>query len=710
MPLVGARRNHALVTTVLLALAMLALALVQAGTAHAQADSFHVGNGTGGAFTANAGTSTLNHAAPITAAASAGASSVTIGTERTGAYAGVAGLGANRLVLVIQSTAFTGTATDGSPTAIDLTSNAVGDWELARVLSYSAPTVTFTSPLIHSYTATGAQIVTIPEFTTATIGVGNTVNGPAWEGASGGFVGFLATGAVTVSGSLSAAGRGFRGGTIRSTTATGCAQLVQGNNNRKGEGIVPSHYDAAGGDTSNGVGAGNKANGAGGGNCAEGGGGGGSSRGLGGKGGNNSDGNRLFGGYPGAPLTYSPYNHFIFGGGGGSGDDNSGTNGAGGIGGGVVFVRGASLGGTGTITAAGNNGAASTNRNGSAGGGGAGGVIYARFTGALACTTMTVAGGNGGSTPASGLGGDGSPGGGAAGGYALIQGSSIACTPNIFSGVAGTNPGGAADGASPTVNNNAANVGLTTSNATGLVKPVGSVTSPTNGSVTNDNTPTISGTGTPLATQAIYLDGGLSGFATADGAGAWSYTPAVQSDGAHNVWVVPTLNSMSGDASTTVSFTVDTTAPGAPAITTPAAATTYTTDTTPTVAGTAEAGSTVRVYDGVTLVGTTTATGGGTWTLDTSALASGSHTITATATDAAGNLSAASGAKTIVVDTTAPTVSLSAPANGSATNDTTPTVTFSVTETNPGTSRCIVDGVLPGTVCTTGSSLAALSQ
>lgn len=712
MSFVPARSKHALSIATLVAFVLCAFALVHTNTAAAQADSFHLGNGSGGAFTAGGGTTTLNHVAPITAAASAGSSSVTIGAERTGGYAAVAGLAANRLVLVVQTTGFTGTATDGSPTAINLTSDSVGAWELARVSTAAAGTVTFTSPLIRSYAATGAQIVTIPEFTTATIGGGNTLNGPAWNGSSGGYVGFLATGAVTVTGSLSAAGIGFRGGTTRNTSATGCAQLVQGDNNRKGEGIVPSHFDTGGGGTSNGVGAGNKANGAGGGNCAEGGGGGGGSRGAGGNGGNTSDGNRPFGGYGGAPMTYSPYNHFVFGGGGGSGDDNSGSNGAGGASGGVIFVRGASLGGTGSITAAGANGANSSNRDASAGGGGGGGVVYARFAGALNCTTMSVAGGNGGSTPSSWFGSDGSPGGGGAGGYALIQGSSVGCTPNTNSGVAGENHSGSADGATPTANNGPGSVGLTTTQTSALVKPVGSVTAPTNGSITTDSTPTISGTGTAGATQAIYINGVLTTSVTANGAGAWSYTPASPlGDAVYSVYVIPSLDSMSGDASTAVSFTIDTTAPAAPVITTPAAATTYTADTTPTVGGTAEANSTVRVYRaGNVLIGTTTANGSGNWSLDTSALPAGSHTITATATDAASNLSVASGSKTIVVDTTTPTVSLTAPSNGSVTNDSTPLVTFSVTESNQGTSRCIINGVLPGTVCTSGSSLAALAD
>jgi hypothetical protein len=69
--------------------------------------------------------------------------------------------------------------------------------------------------------------------------------------------------------------------------------------------------------------------------------------------------------------------------------------------------------------------------------------------------------------------------------------------------------------------------------------------------------------------------------------------------------------------------------------------------------GTAEAGATVRLYDGGTEIGHGTADGG-TFTITSSALLDGSHTIVARAFDAAGNASSASGTVTVVVDTAAP--------------------------------------------------------
>ncbi|HTH79831.1 MAG TPA: DUF4347 domain-containing protein [Ramlibacter sp.] len=89
-------------------------------------------------------------------------------------------------------------------------------------------------------------------------------------------------------------------------------------------------------------------------------------------------------------------------------------------------------------------------------------------------------------------------------------------------------------------------------------------------------------------------------------------------------------------------------------------------NTTATYTGTAEAGSTVTLYDtnGVTALGSATATGG-VWSITSSALGEGSHTLTAKAEDTAGNISSASSGLAITIDTTAPTVSsVAVPSNG----------------------------------------------
>ena len=80
-----------------------------------------------------------------------------------------------------------------------------------------------------------------------------------------------------------------------------------------------------------------------------------------------------------------------------------------------------------------------------------------------------------------------------------------------------------------------------------------------------------------------------------------------------------------------------------------------TNDNTLTFTGTAGANITVKVYDGATLLGSTTADGNGAWTFATTILADGVHSFTATATDGQGNTSAASTALEVVtIDTVAP--------------------------------------------------------
>ena len=106
-----------------------------------------------------------------------------------------------------------------------------------------------------------------------------------------------------------------------------------------------------------------------------------------------------------------------------------------------------------------------------------------------------------------------------------------------------------------------------------------------------------------------------------------------------------------GPASNSVVYTVDTTPPAAPVITSTGG---LTNDNTPTISGTAENNSTVTVYDGAAAIGSTTASGTGAWSFTpAAALGDGAHTITARATDAATNQGPASNAIVITVDTIA---------------------------------------------------------
>ncbi len=141
---------------------------------------------------------------------------------------------------------------------------------------------------------------------------------------------------------------------------------------------------------------------------------------------------------------------------------------------------------------------------------------------------------------------------------------------------------------------------------------------------------------------------------------AYSFTTPPLSDGVHNLTVTSTDAAGNvSSASTVFSVTVDTVAPTAPTITafSPDSGTVgdgITSANVVTVTGAAEAGSTVKVYDGTTLLGSTTASSTGAWSFTTAALANGTHALTATAMDLAGNVSGASSALNVTVDTVAP--------------------------------------------------------
>jgi hypothetical protein len=138
-------------------------------------------------------------------------------------------------------------------------------------------------------------------------------------------------------------------------------------------------------------------------------------------------------------------------------------------------------------------------------------------------------------------------------------------------------------------------------------------------------------------------------------------------------------------------FTVDTTAPAAPSTPDMTAATdsgtsgtdNITNDTTPDFTGTAEANSTVTLFDGATQVGSTTANGSGSWTITSSALTNGTHSMTAKATDAAGNTSSASGALSVTIDTNAPTLpALNINSGATYASSTSVTLNLSASDTN----------------------------
>ena len=114
----------------------------------------------------------------------------------------------------------------------------------------------------------------------------------------------------------------------------------------------------------------------------------------------------------------------------------------------------------------------------------------------------------------------------------------------------------------------------------------------------------------------VYDGATLLGTATANDSGAWSYTTAALSNGSHSLTATATNGSGTSPSSAARVVTVDTVAPTAPSINTFSTDTGtvgdgITSDNTLTLTGAAAANSTVKVYDGTTLLGTTTANGSG---------------------------------------------------------------------------------------------------
>ncbi|CAG9167131.1 Ig-like domain-containing protein [Cupriavidus pampae] len=231
-----------------------------------------------------------------------------------------------------------------------------------------------------------------------------------------------------------------------------------------------------------------------------------------------------------------------------------------------------------------------------------------------------------------------------------------------------------------------------TDNVAPTTGPVG------NGTSTNDNTPTITGTAEAGSTINIFNGTALLGTVVATG-GNWTFTPpAGLPDGTYTITV--TATDAAGNASTPgtpYTFVIDTAAPAAPLITgaadnqlpviAPITNGGATNDTTPTLSGTAAAGTIINLYNGTTLLGTTTADINGNWSVaPTTGLTNATYALTVTATDAAGNVSAPSIVYTITVDTAPPSAPTVSATNGTTLAGTSePNATISIDLNNDGT-------------------------
>ena len=90
--------------------------------------------------------------------------------------------------------------------------------------------------------------------------------------------------------------------------------------------------------------------------------------------------------------------------------------------------------------------------------------------------------------------------------------------------------------------------------------------------------------------------------------------------------------------------------------------------TKPAFTGKAEVGSTVRLVEGVVILGTAVADSAGNWSITSTTLADGVHNIAARAVDMAGNIGPASAALVVTIDTVHPLLALLSPSVPGDTN------------------------------------------
>ena len=256
-----------------------------------------------------------------------------------------------------------------------------GRWQVNKIVDYEPGIVTLEQPLDFDFVSL-SQIIVIPQY--SQVNVTGTFSAKAWNGSVGGVLAYLCNGLTNVTGSISANGKGFRGGSAViggqawSGEGTGGASVLQRTENGTGGG-------GGQGDS---------------GNRGPGGGGGGYA--TAGVTGDPSNGN--LGGVGGTTYGNEALTTLMLGGGGGGGARGAGvqgTPGSGSNGGGIVLAFSKEFyinPTTGSITA---DGLAGVNASGAeqsgGGGGGSGGSVFLKGQIlSLGTNRVTANGGSGG--------------------------------------------------------------------------------------------------------------------------------------------------------------------------------------------------------------------------------------------------------------------------------------------------------------------------
>jgi MYXO-CTERM domain-containing protein len=376
--------------------------------------------GVDGVLNVATGSATVNQYTTLAVNAARGAGQITVGNASV-LDPGGDPLAQGDLLMIVQMQGATIDTSDAtSPTWGQVTDlGSAGNFELVEVAGVQGNVVSLLCGLKSSYVTTGAvQVIRVPQYTNVNVSALAQITAPAWNGTTGGVVAIRASGTISLGGTITASGLGFRGGVADNasegvtTDVTTYASAINTQGGGKGEGIAGLLTLYGRGAPANGGGGGNSHN--------AGGGGGANARTLaqaawtgqgvmknvtgasggptdawrldpayvangnartasagGGRGGYTySEANlnattaagapelatwmgnsrRERGGLGGRPLDNSPTGRLFLGGGGGSGDSNNNNQGLGGRGGGIVFLMADVVNGGGSVVASGADG------------------------------------------------------------------------------------------------------------------------------------------------------------------------------------------------------------------------------------------------------------------------------------------------------------------------------------------------------------------
>ncbi|MEA2134479.1 MAG: large repetitive protein [Solirubrobacteraceae bacterium] len=220
--------------------------------------------------------------------------------------------------------------------------------------------------------------------------------------------------------------------------------------------------------------------------------------------------------------------------------------------------------------------------------------------------------------------------------------------------------------------------------------------------ITNDTSPTFTGTAEAGSVVTVSADTQSLGSAVANAAGDWTLASEDLPGGTYTISATAEDSAENNSSpSGGVLLTIDTTPPPVPSITDPGADL-ATSNRNVTISGTADPGLAVEVLDGTSTAAGLTADSSGAWTTGLTGLADGTHPISAVTRDVAGNPSQPA-RRTVTVDTVAPDTTIT---SGPPDPTTQTRADFQFTSSEAGaTFECRLDGGAFGS-CSSPASYA----